>query len=87
MIGAELAVCAGDTVGVKDYHSLTYGSPVLDEYQDWEMLSGGRNNGLTYCELKRLKTVCDKYNNDITSDSDVIQGLLAWDNTNEKDIN
>lgn len=47
MIGAELVVCSGETVAAQDYHSLTYGSPVLDEFQDWEMISGGRQNGLT----------------------------------------
>jgi len=51
------------------------------------MTAGGRQNGLTYCELKRLKTVCDKYNNTISDDAEIIQGLLAWDNTDEKELN
>lgn len=51
------------------------------------MISGGRQDGLTYCQLRRLKIVCDKHNTSVLDDNNIIQGLLAWDNTDENNLN
>ena len=49
-----------------DRYAVSRTVPVLDECQDWMLVSGGVENGHTILEFKRHLTTCDNKDMDIT---------------------
>lgn len=81
MDGADIVVC-GDyegTLQAVDYHGIGFVKPEVDTIQDWQVTSIGRANGVTTCEVRRLRTTCDaEHDMQIHDPSAVISILLAW---------
>ena len=56
----------GSYVYIQDRYAKKNGAPLLDQHQDWELISGNETGEFTVLKFSRKLVTCDEEDNDIT---------------------
>jgi hypothetical protein len=75
----KYAVKGTEVVSGTDFHGIGNAAPELDAVQHWATLNGGSSDGITWCELSRSRTTCEKtHDEQVVNPKEWFYGLLAW---------